>query len=144
MLSDLGNYLWKHKQKILLSGAVVAGTVGLFLYYGSDSSTVRDETRENSVISTGERIITEADSVVNRAKQLPENKRRHLAKIRLQFENAREKFLPALRVKINEIADYSETILEIRKIRSNVANSVPNSFTEEELWDKMKGTLGKK
>jgi len=137
-LDSIGKFLWRNKDKIILTGALL-GSVGLLYYYNSNVSNAMLEewSHAEGVEEDTDRSLSEDDMFINRARQLPEVKKAQLVKIRRQFENARQKFLPTLRVKIFEVVDCSDTIQELRRLRSTSSASLQRD-AEEALWEKIK------
>jgi hypothetical protein len=117
-----------------MTGAVLA-SAGLLYYFSTAGSQPMLE--EWPAGEEGQQQGSSEHMYINRARQLSEAKKAQLAKIRRQFENARQKFLPTLRVKIFEVVDCSDTIQELRRLRSTSSASLQRD-AEEALWEKIK------
>lgn len=139
-IDSIGKFLWRNRSRILLTGAVL-GSAGLLFYYSSNEQVTLEEWSSVEEGANSEReeeqSVPEENLFVNRARQLTEVKKAQLVKIRRQFENARQKFLPTLRVKIFEVIDCSDAIQELRRLRSTSSASLQKN-AEEALWEKIK------
>lgn len=139
-IEDTGKFLYKHRQKIAATTAVVGSAAFLYFYYGTSNDSITENITSNSA-HFGDESYNE-ESAKNNSKELSDKKKLQLSRIRKQFENAREKFLPTLRVKIFEIVDVSDTIQEIRKLRNSQGKKGKvdsnTRLIEMQLWEKIK------
>lgn len=133
VISRSGKYLWRHRNKIAVGGAVCAAGLALYAYYSSSNSIA--ETEEEKFLM----------SEVKKEAQLtrkPGDRSRMLLRIRKQFDFAIRQFLPTMRAKILEVVDVSSAIRKIKELRTaNTEETNGNdtlAVTEAMLWDEIK------
>lgn len=133
LISRSGRYLWRHRNKIAVGGAVCAAGLALYAFYSSSNNVA--ETEEEKFLM----------SEVKREAQLtrkPGDRSRMLLRIRKQFDFAIRQFLPTMRAKILEVVDVSSAIRKIKELRTGNSDAITDSgalaMTEAMLWDEIK------
>ena len=127
--AQTGRYLWRHRDKIAVGGAVCAA--GLVIYYSLSKKSTENEDEK--------KILAEVK------RRRPGDRSRMLLRIRKQFDFAIRQFLPTMHTRILEVVDVSSAIRKIKELRtangeSNRSSEDSSAFmrTEALLWDEIK------
>jgi hypothetical protein len=125
---DAGDFLWRHRRKVMVGGVVcAAGLVAYSLY--TSSRPKNEEEREAQPVRAAS-----TPSVMK-----PANQPRMLRRLRKQYEIALRQFLPTLRIRILEVVDVSSAIKRIKELRSSSTENEDSARQIEEiLWDDIK------
>ena len=128
-LQCVGGFLNKNRTKIIVASVVAVG-VAVYMNYNSepeeqDESAVAIENRSPPI-----RLLSETRS--NKAA----NRSRLLLKMKSQFDQTANQFLPTLRVKIVEVVDISGTVRHIKELRRNATSNQED--LEARLWSEIK------
>jgi Peroxin-3 len=136
ILNRTGKYLWKHRGKIAVGGALCAAGLAFYGYYSMSN---------NSKESDEEKFLMSEVKRESQSTRKPGDRSRMLLRIRKQFDFAIKQFLPTMRTKILEVVDVSSAIRKIKELRT--ANSEKNPEDDDEsqsamaeaaLWDEIK------
>lgn len=128
-LQCVGGFLNKNRTKIIVASVVAVG-VAVYMNYNSDPEEQADD---NAVIENRTqpiRLLSETRS--NKAA----NRSRLLLKMKSQFDQTANQFLPTLRVKIVEVVDISGTVRHIKELRRNATSNQED--LEARLWSEIK------
>ena len=142
------HFLWKHKNKILVGGAICAAGYAAYQHYFPLPPTVKEDEEEI-------RIATVHNTMTSTHRDLlkPGQRSRMLLRIRKQFDIAIKQFLPTVRLKIATAVDVSSAIRQIKELRSIKNNHENNngsssgtmkngqhiaSMNEALLWEEVK------
>ena len=132
--AQTGKYLWKHRNKIAVGGAVCAA--GLVIYYSLSNKATETEDERKILAEVKRR---------SQSVRRPGDRSRMLLRIRKQFDFAIRQFLPTMHTRILEVVDVSSAIRKIKELRSangesNRSSEDSSAFmrTEASLWDEIK------
>ena len=133
ILAQTGTYLWKHRNKVAVGGAVCAAAIAVYAYYSVSNKT--SETEEENLLHAD---IMRRNAIVKK----PGDRSRMLLRIRKQFDFAIRQFLPTMHTRVLEVVDVSSSIRKIKELRAGNTEADKNSSdfvnAEAALWDELK------
>ena len=140
-------FLWKHKNKILVGGAICAAGYAAYQHYFPAPPKLKEDEEEIRIATVNNMTSTHRDLLK------PGQRSRMLLRIRKQFDIAIKQFLPTVRLKIATAVDVSSAIRQIKELRSIKNNHENNngsssgtmkngqhiaSMNEALLWEEVK------
>ena len=136
-------FIWKHKNKILIGGAICAAGYAAYQHYFPVPPKLQEDEEEEKRIATVNNMTSGHRDLLK-----PGQRSRMLLRIRKQFDIAIKQFLPTVRLKIATAVDVSSAIRQIKELRcikNNNENggSMKNgqhiaSMNEALLWEEVK------
>jgi hypothetical protein len=137
-------FLWKHRGKIAVGGAVCAISLVAYSLYGNRKADDEEESIpvENSSLSATDLHRGTLQSTNSVSVLEPGNRSRMLLRLRKQYDIALKQFLPTLRAKILEVVDVTSAIKRIKELRSGSGGSSLDDellrSREDMLWEEIK------
>jgi hypothetical protein len=132
MFNKAKQFIWNHRGKLIASTALaIIGTA----YYWYKSSNSDKDKKENFELHD---IYEKDEKNEKKNSQKVGLKSRLLLRVRRHFDIAGRQFFPTLRIKVVEVVDISNAILEIKRLRANGLSDLASKSTEAHLWDQIK------
>lgn len=128
-LQCVGGFLNKNRTKIIVASVVAVG-VAVYMNYNSEPEEEAESSTAIENRSPPIRLLSETRT--NKAA----NRTRLLLKMKSQFDQTANQFLPTLRVKIVEVVDISGTVRHIKELRRNATSNQED--LEARLWSEIK------
>ena len=132
MFNKAKQFIWNHRGKLIASTALAI--IGTAYYWYTSSNSDKDK-KENFELHD---IYEKDEKNEKKNSQKVGLKSRLLLRVRRHFDIAGRQFFPTLRIKVVEVVDISNAILEIKRLRANGLSDLASKSTEAHLWDQIK------